>query len=259
MEGGMKRRWKWSVACAALGAVGCAVGEDPSLGVTSTDDTVVPDPAGELGTIDQTPRIDLRLPSDPLGWPSLGNTVPLPDGDQPTETPGDDVPTETPEEVPTSEGDGDGEVPHWFGDVPEPSEVPRCGDVPPPELPLPECTRTQGYWKTHPEAWPVSTLHLGGVAYDAAALLALLEDEVSTDASLILAHQLIAALLNGGAFDPAISAAIWDAQAWLVAHADADGLPFGTMPGSEGHVDASDLADELAAYNEGATGPGHCR
>ena len=111
------------------------------------------------------------------------------------------------------------------------------------------CRLTQGFWKTHPLAWPVETLELGGVVYDKSALLALLWTPTRGDGSMILAHQLIAAMLNvenGAADEPAIA----DAQAWLVAHADRDGrLPFGVKRGAA-KVEASAIGDALAFYNQ---------
>jgi hypothetical protein len=139
---------------------------------------------------------------------------------------------------------------------------PDAGPPPPPPPPPPptaDCTYTIGYWKTHPEAWPVDSLVLGGVLYDKEELLALLWAPVRGDASIILANQLIAALLNYGAYDPAISGVVAMAHAWLAANADADGrLPYGTRPGSTAHGIATGLADMLAEYNEGRVGPGHC-
>jgi uncharacterized delta-60 repeat protein len=59
-----------------------------------------------------------------------------------------------------------------------------------------KCTRTHGYWKTHPEAWPVATLVLGTQTYSKSELLSLLGTTSQTDASVTLARQLIAAKLN---------------------------------------------------------------
>ncbi|AKF07798.1 hypothetical protein DB32_004947 [Sandaracinus amylolyticus] len=124
---------------------------------------------------------------------------------------------------------------------------------PPPVV----CTLTQGYWKNHAEDWPVSSLVLGGEVYTQAQLLTLLRTAPRGDASLILAHQLIATLLNG--VDASIADEVADAHAWLADNADGDGrLPFGTASGSDAHEDATDIADALADYNEGVTGPGHC-
>ena len=55
---------------------------------------------------------------------------------------------------------------------------------------------TQGYWKTHPGAWAGKTLKLGTTTYTQAQLLGILMTPVRGDASLILADQLIAALLD---------------------------------------------------------------
>src|SRR5206468_5345555 len=63
-----------------------------------------------------------------------------------------------------------------------------------------KCPLSLGYWKTHPAVWPVTTLTLGTVSYTQAELLAILKTNpgigTKSDASLILADQLIAAKLN---------------------------------------------------------------
>jgi len=62
-----------------------------------------------------------------------------------------------------------------------------------------KCPLGQGYWKTHPDAWPVTTLTLGTVSYTKAELLDILKTppgKTKSDASVILAYQLIAAKLN---------------------------------------------------------------
>src|SRR5258705_5036 len=58
------------------------------------------------------------------------------------------------------------------------------------------CTYTQGYWKNHPNAWPVTSLTLGTVNYTKAQLIQILEEDVNGNGLISLAHQLIAALLN---------------------------------------------------------------
>lgn len=125
------------------------------------------------------------------------------------------------------------------------------------------CTLTQGYWKNHEEAWPVASLTLGAVSYTAAQLDALLGTPTTGDASLILVHQMIAALLNvaNGADVPLdVDAALASAQQWMQSRADSDGrLPYGTQSGSESHTQATSIAGTLADFNEGSIGPGHCR
>jgi Mg-chelatase subunit ChlD len=116
------------------------------------------------------------------------------------------------------------------------------------------CTLTQGYWKNHESAWPVSELQLGDVDYDQSALLVLLRTPVRGDVSLTLAHQLIAAKLNvaAGADDGDIYVSIDAADAWLTSKG-------GTLPlGKKGDATATELASLIDDWNNGGTGPGHC-
>ncbi|WP_437576221.1 hypothetical protein [Sorangium sp. So ce887] len=122
------------------------------------------------------------------------------------------------------------------------------------------CTLTQGYWKNHEESWPTSKLTLGGVEYSQEELLELFRTPPKGDTSLILGHQLIAALLNvaSGASDAALDGALADAEAWMAANKDADGkLPYGVKRGAAADAAVS-LSGKLADFNEGGIGPGHC-
>jgi YVTN family beta-propeller protein len=76
------------------------------------------------------------------------------------------------------------------------------------------CPQGQGFWKNHPDAWPVTTLTLGSQTYTQTALLTLFDTPPRGDASLILAHQLIAAKLNvaNGSNPAPISSTIADAD-----------------------------------------------
>src|SRR5205085_7072610 len=56
------------------------------------------------------------------------------------------------------------------------------------------CGLTWGYWKNH--AWPTTSLVLGSQTYSQAELSNLLSLPVAGDASINLAHQLIAAKFN---------------------------------------------------------------
>ncbi len=59
------------------------------------------------------------------------------------------------------------------------------------------CPLSQGYWKNHEEDWPVTELTIGGTVYDQGQLLEILTTPPKRGNSyLILAHQLIATLLN---------------------------------------------------------------
>ena len=120
------------------------------------------------------------------------------------------------------------------------------------------CTYTQGYWKNHPEAWPVATLMLGTVSYNQAELLSIFDQSVGGNGLISLAHQLIAAKLNAanGAFVPVgVAAAIADADTLI------DGLvvpPIGT--GYLAPSATSTLTNDLDQYNQGLYpgGPPHC-
>jgi hypothetical protein len=58
------------------------------------------------------------------------------------------------------------------------------------------CPRSHGYWKNNPKSWPVSSLTLGSQTYSKPELLTILKSSTTSDASMILARQLIAAKLN---------------------------------------------------------------
>ena len=94
------------------------------------------------------------------------------------------------------------------------------------------CPRTQGYWQAHPDAWPVSSLTLGSQIYTKEQLHALLASPTRGDASIVLAQQMIAAMLNiANGVDPTPIAA-------TLAHADAllsvfsGKLPYGVKTSS---------------------------
>lgn len=114
------------------------------------------------------------------------------------------------------------------------------------------CTYTIGYWKNHPQAWPVEQLTIGGKVYTKAQALAILNTPPKGDATYILAHQLIGAKLNilQGADPTAVATTISAADAWLQAN------PIGSKPkkGDQGIA----LAAILDSYNNGDIGPGHC-
>jgi hypothetical protein len=81
-----------------------------------------------------------------------------------------------------------------------------------------DCVRSQGYWKNHPSAWPVSTLKLGNIIYTKTQLLAIFNRSASGNGLVSLAHQLIAAKLNilSGAVPPSnVSGAITTADAMI--------------------------------------------
>jgi hypothetical protein len=121
------------------------------------------------------------------------------------------------------------------------------------------CPLTQGFWKNHSGAWPVSTLDLGTVSYTEAQLLTILETSPGTghgaDASLILAHQLIAAKLNlANGSDPCPIASIIAAADALIGSQIIPIVPK-ISPSSTLGAQMVALASALDSYNEGLLTP----
>jgi len=107
------------------------------------------------------------------------------------------------------------------------------------------CSFTPGYWKNHPDAWPVQSLEVGGVTYNMNELMAILDAPVRGDMTVILAHHLIAAKLNVLAEgDGGIGGVIDDADAYLSV------FPLYSRPTRSDKDDGEDLKNDLAAYNE---------
>lgn len=117
------------------------------------------------------------------------------------------------------------------------------------------CTFTQGYWKNHTEVWPVSSLTLGTVTYNAIQLLQILNQPAQGNKLTILAHQLIAAKLNlaNGADPSSISTTIANADA-LIGNRVVRPIGSGTLPNSP----TVGYANTLDDFNNGLLGPGHC-
>lgn len=117
------------------------------------------------------------------------------------------------------------------------------------------CTFTIGYWKTHPEEWPVAGLTLGTVAYTAAELLSILNEPVAGNGLISLAHQLIGAKLNvANGADPTPIAGDLAAADALIGALVIPPVGGGYLaPGA-----TSALTQSFDDYNNGITGPGHC-
>lgn len=124
-----------------------------------------------------------------------------------------------------------------------------CKSTPPST----QCTRTQGYWKNHAEAWPVSSLTLGTVTYTKTQLLQILNTPVRGNGLISLAYQLIAAKLNiaKGTAPTTISSTITAADNLIGSKNILNG---GTLSPSQ----TSALTDKLDSYNNGLLGPKHC-
>jgi len=107
------------------------------------------------------------------------------------------------------------------------------------------CTGTPGYWKNHPEEWPVLSLMLGDASYSQAELLVFFDVPTRGDKSVKLIHHTIAAKLNVLYGNPtSIQPVIDEADAWFVAN----GL-FSRPTGAVAK-DALRIKDLLVIYNE---------
>lgn len=113
-----------------------------------------------------------------------------------------------------------------------------------------EEVRSPGYWKNHPDAWPVDSLTIGGVEYTVEEAIEIMQTPGKGDKSYTLFNALAAALLNetSGADTCAIVAdAIDDAQDWFVMY------PLGSdiRGSSDAWKDGEPLYCVLDAYNNG--------
>jgi hypothetical protein len=116
------------------------------------------------------------------------------------------------------------------------------GDIgPPPSTPT-VLPHTIGYWKNHPEAWPVTSLTICGNTLTQAELISILKSPSRKDVTIIMAKQLIAAMLAvaGGNSCPLVV----DAEAWLCSH--------GGIGGNRKQWDGGEvLKDALDQFNQG--------
>lgn len=142
---------------------------------------------------------------------------------------------------------------NYYADASDPSSIQSTRTLPQGGA---NCTYTQGYWKNHPNAWPVSSLTLGTVSYTKTQLLQIFNQPAAGNGLLSLAHQLIAAKLNvaqGASLPGSVLTAITNADA-LIGNKVAPPIGAGSLsPGS-----SSALTQTLDDYNNGITGPGHC-
>ncbi|MHC4426228.1 MAG: hypothetical protein ACYSYV_09040 [Planctomycetota bacterium] len=76
------------------------------------------------------------------------------------------------------------------------SPAPEPPGPPPPPPPLNPGTGTPGYWKNHPEAWPVCEIAIGGVAYKKDEAISYMWCPVKGDKTITMFKALVAAKLN---------------------------------------------------------------
>jgi hypothetical protein len=83
----------------------------------------------------------------------------------------------------------------------------------------PPGTGTPGYWKNHPEAWPVETITVGGVVYTKEQAIAWL-DLVSKDKTTTMFSSLVPAMLNVmiGNDGSCVESTIESANQWMATY-----------------------------------------
>jgi hypothetical protein len=119
------------------------------------------------------------------------------------------------------------------------------------------CTRTLGYWKTHPEAWPVESITVGGVTYTKDAAIAWMKTPPKGDESISMFHQLVAAKLNVfvGNNSSCIAEVIEAADAWLIQNPIGSN---GKCGGGGWTGGGGALHQQLDDYNNGKLCAPHC-
>jgi hypothetical protein len=110
-----------------------------------------------------------------------------------------------------------------------------------------DATATKGYWKNHPEAWPVTSMMIGGKMRNQQTMLAWLSG-TGNDKFSILSSQLVAAKLNVavGADASCIATTIARAEQWI-----ADNESKRPVTGSAWTSTVGGYASKLDEYNNG--------
>jgi len=120
---------------------------------------------------------------------------------------------------------------------------------------LGNCVFSHGYWKTHASEWPVTSLTLGCTTYNQSQLLGILNSPNKGDASISLAQQLIAALLNqaaGACVRSDVQASIDSAMSLLCTK------PVGSNPSGSIRNQMNSAACLLDDFNNGKKGNKKC-
>jgi hypothetical protein len=113
----------------------------------------------------------------------------------------------------------------------------------------PPGTGTIGYWKNHPEAWPVSSIMIGNVTYTKSQAIAIIATASRGDKTIDLAKQLIATKLNLiiGNSATCISSTVASADSWLITYPVGSNVKSGSAAWTAG----GPLHDKLDDYNNG--------
>lgn len=119
------------------------------------------------------------------------------------------------------------------------------------------CTRTQGYWKTHKNAWPIDEITIGGVTYTKTEAINWLKTPVKDDMTIAMFYQLVAAKLNvaNGCTSSCIGETITAADNWMSTYGPVgSGISASSLAWGIGEP----LKDSLDDYNNGLLCAPHC-
>ena len=110
-------------------------------------------------------------------------------------------------------------------------------------------TGTPGYWKNHPEAWPVMQITVGGVTYSLSQAIALIE-RPGKDRTLTMFSSLVPAMLNvlAGNDGSCVESTIAAADEWMRTYGPAER---GVHPASYAWKVGEPLHRLLDNYNNG--------
>lgn len=124
------------------------------------------------------------------------------------------------------------------------------GPIDPPPPPNNVGTGTQGYWKNHLSAWPLSSITVGGVTYTAANANNLLSRPPKGDQTWSMFRQLVAAMLNVayGTNPTCIQSVIDAGNAWLTTYPLGSGVKASSAAWND---NGEDIHSTLDAYNNG--------
>ncbi len=229
-------------SCQSGGTCGTVFTDTNGNGTLDTGDTPIQGATVTLcvlcnGTDNITATTDLNgeFQFPPEGLPDTFTLyVVIPTGAQPSPI--------GPDNIGTSNGAGLSVA----NNVPLGSEADNFGFVPNPVAQ--PGTGTPGYWKNHPEAWPVTSITVGGVTYSEAQAISWL-NKTGKDKTVTMFQSLVSAMLSvrAGNDGSCINAAIAQGNAWLAANPLGSNVAGGSAAWSAGNP----IQSTLDAYDNG--------
>jgi hypothetical protein len=110
-------------------------------------------------------------------------------------------------------------------------------------------TGTPGYWKNHPEAWPVDSITIGGRVYSKATAISWMSDGQGGDKTMTMFMHLVSTKLNLliGTEASCISGTVGLADAWMASYPVGSKVKASSLAWKNGEP----LAVQLDRYNNG--------